>query len=78
MIKLKEIKFNELVLYKFSMIEKKRDHCGLPNAIDNETLRKCIEDTIVKACKLSKNTFQNLFLFLCLKIKIDICKQGHD
>jgi hypothetical protein len=36
------------------MIEKKRDHCGLPNAIDNETLRKCIEDTIVKACKLSK------------------------
>ena len=65
MIKLKEIKFNELVLYKFSMIEKKRDHCGLPNAIDNETLRKCIEDTIVKACKLSKKHFSK-YIFISL------------
>jgi hypothetical protein len=48
------------------MIEKKkRDNCGLPNAIDNETLRKCIEDTIVKACKLSKKHFSK-YIFISL------------
>jgi hypothetical protein len=52
-----------LYYINFQLLKKQKDHYGLLNATDSKTLRKCIEDIIVKACKLSKNTFQNVFLF---------------
>jgi len=46
-----------LYYINFQLLKKQKDHYGLLNAIDSETLKKCIEDIIVKACKLSKKHF---------------------